>query len=63
MSRKSTGGVEESLHALLTSALDARELSNSRPGSFTPGERTPVPTGKEEGGRELMRPRWGSTTP
>jgi hypothetical protein len=31
------GGMEVHLHALLTSALDAGELSALRPGRFTPG--------------------------
>jgi hypothetical protein len=34
------GGVEVQIHVFLTSALNGREWSVSRPGNFTPGGRT-----------------------
>jgi hypothetical protein len=43
------GEVEIQLHAFFTSALDIDELSASRPGCFTPEQRTLVPTGQEAG--------------
>jgi hypothetical protein len=39
---KAYWGVEVQLHAFLTSALDGGELLASRPGRFTPRERTPL---------------------
>jgi hypothetical protein len=38
---KAYGGVEVYIHVFLTSALDGGEWSASRPGRFTPGEKTP----------------------
>jgi len=38
---KAYGRVEVQLHVFLTSALDGDELSDSSPGRFTFGERTP----------------------
>jgi hypothetical protein len=38
---KTYAGVEVQLHVLLTSALDGGQWSTSRPGCFTPGERSP----------------------
>jgi hypothetical protein len=35
------GGVDEQIHAFLTSALAGSEWSASRPGCFTPSERVP----------------------
>jgi hypothetical protein len=35
------GGVDVYIHIFFTSALDGGEWSASRPGRFTPGERTP----------------------
>jgi hypothetical protein len=42
---KAYWGVEVSLHAFLTSALDGGEWSVSRPGRFTPGKELLVPIG------------------
>jgi hypothetical protein len=39
---KAFWGEEVQLHAFLTSALDGVEWSASRPGRFTPKERTPA---------------------
>jgi hypothetical protein len=39
------GGVDVQIHVFLTSTLVGGEWSASRPGSFTPGERAPVPIG------------------
>jgi hypothetical protein len=39
---KAYWGVEIYLHTFLTSALDGREWSASRPGRFNPTERAPV---------------------
>jgi hypothetical protein len=40
---KAYGGVDVEIHIFLTSALVGGELSTSRPGRFTPGEKAPVP--------------------
>jgi hypothetical protein len=39
---KAYGGVDVSIHILLTSALAGGEWSALRPGRFTPGERAPA---------------------
>jgi hypothetical protein len=41
-------GVEVYIHSLLTLAQDGGEWLISRPGRFTPGEKTPVPTKQED---------------
>jgi hypothetical protein len=46
---KTYGRMEVQLHASLTSTLDGGKWSASQPGSFTPGEKTPVPNGYESG--------------
>jgi hypothetical protein len=49
---KTYGGVDEQLHAFLTSTLDEGKLSASRPGRFTPRERAPqYPLDRRLGGR------------
>jgi hypothetical protein len=58
---KAYWGVEVWLHAFLISVLDGGEWSASRPGRFTPMEKTLVPTGQEadrsgHGGEENSQP-------
>jgi hypothetical protein len=43
---KAYGGVDVYIHIFLTSAQAESELSASRPGRFTPGERTPCRLGE-----------------
>jgi hypothetical protein len=46
---KTYGRVVTYLHAFLTSALDRREWSASRPSCFTPGERDTIPVLQDVG--------------
>jgi hypothetical protein len=57
---KAYWGVEMWLHASLTSALDGGELSPSRPGLFTPRERSPwYPLNRSLGGPRSRSGRGG----
>jgi hypothetical protein len=46
---KACEGADVQIHVFLTSALTGGQRTTSRPGHFTSGKETPVPTGEKHG--------------